>query len=129
MMRAGIGYTVGSALVGGVVALAGLSIVGREGAEAVGAGVGIGMALQVLLFWVLFVWVFPRRQVLAYALGIPGRFVVVGWVALVWAPRSGMSPATILFSLVAVLFLSTLLEPVFLKPGVSSGGSARAATT
>lgn len=129
MIRKALGYSLGSALAAVVVGLAGVSIVGLGGAAAVALGAGIGLLVQVLLFWVLFVWAFPTRLMLAYGLGVAGRFVVVGWVALVWAPRSGMSAATILFSLVAVLFLSTLLEPVFLKSGVSPAGRSRAVTT
>lgn len=114
-MRRGMWYTVGSAGVALLVALLGSAMVGERGRSGVWVGAGVALAVQLLAFWVLFVWVLPRRWVLAHGLGLMARLLTVGVAAMVLVPRSGMAAAPTLFSLVAVLFATTLIEPVVLK--------------
>jgi hypothetical protein len=51
-----------------------------------------------------------------------GRFVLVGLVAFVALPLAGLPPVATLLSLVAVLFLTTLLEPLFLSTALPTAG-------
>lgn len=112
-MRSGVRYTVATAAVALLVALAGAAL--TTGGERVGVwiGVAVGFAVQVGGFWLLFVGLFPSRPGVAHGVGVLGRFLVVAMVALMWVPLLGVAAAPTLFALVAVLFGSTLLEPLF----------------
>lgn len=105
-----------SALVVAVSLLVGLLGVGMAGpgdGAGVAAGAGLGCAFQLLSFRAMLA-LFPGRQVLAFGLGMLGRFALVALVALAGLPLAGLPAAPTLLSLVAVLFATTLLEPVFL---------------
>jgi hypothetical protein len=111
-----------------VVYLAGLAVAGAlvwaggramspEGVRGVTVGVLLGVGFQLLMFGVM-VAVFPSRPMAAFGMGLLGRMVLVVAAALVIVPAAGLPPAPFLFSLVTVLFTTTLLEPVLM-------GSAR----
>lgn len=103
-----------AALVVAVSLLVALLGVGMAGAGAgVVAGAGIGCAFQLLSFWTMLA-LLPGRQMLAFGLGMLGRFALVALVALAGLPLAGLPAAPTLLSLVTVLFATTLLEPVFL---------------
>lgn len=113
-MRSGFWYTALAALTALAVALLGGALV--ESARAgVWLGVGAAFAVQVSAFWLLFVALFPHRQVLAHGLGMLGRFLMVPLMALVVVPVVHAPAAPTLFAMVAVLFVTTLAEPVVLK--------------
>lgn len=104
------------ALVAGVallVALAGAALAGPRAATGVWVGAAVGGLFQLLSFGAMLA-LFPGRQMLAFGLGMLGRFALVAVVALVVLPRSGLAAAPTLFALVTVLFATTLLEPLFL---------------
>jgi uncharacterized membrane protein len=125
-MRAGAWYTVLTALVAVLVAwLAGLPL-DEAGRRGVRAGAAVAFAVQVVGFWVLCVWVFPRRRLLAHGLGFALRFVVVGLAALVWMPVASLPAAPTLLSLVGVLSLTTLFEPAVFR--IESSRAARRGT-
>ncbi|HEV2146959.1 MAG TPA: hypothetical protein VGR37_06135 [Longimicrobiaceae bacterium] len=96
-----------------LVALAGTGMAGPEARTGVVAGAAIGGAFQLLSYWALLV-LLPGRQMLGFGLGMLGRFALVAVVALVVLPLAGLPGAPTLFTLVSVLFATTLLEPVFL---------------
>ena len=102
-------------LFAGAVGALGSRWVAGDGEVGVWMGAGVGAAVQVVGFWVLFVWIYPARQALAHGLGMLVRFAALGIVALVWLPRAGLPAAPTLFSLATVLFLTTLAEPVILQ--------------
>lgn len=114
-MRSGIWYTASAALLTlGVAACCAMLLdgAGRTGAW---SGAAVAFAVQVLGFWLLFVWTLPRRQGLAHGLGALLRMAVVA-VAALWAvPAFGLPAAPTLLTLVAVLFLTTLSEPIILR--------------
>lgn len=113
-MSVGARYSVAVVAVGlavGVIALA-LPVGLRTG---VWIGAAVGVAAQVALFWAMFVWLFPARRLLAHGLGIMGRLIVFGMVALLALGGPPATAAATLFALVAVFFVSTVLEPVFLR--------------
>jgi hypothetical protein len=55
-------------------------------------------------------------------LGMLGRFVALVVLSFVWVPLAGLPAAPLLLSVVAVMFLTTLMEPLFLfsRTGKSS---------
>lgn len=114
-MRRGVVFTLVALVVALVVG--GLGTVGRDeaGRTGVWVGVAIGFLIQVVGFWLLFVFAFPGRVVLAHGLGMLIRMLALGVVALVWLPVSGLRPAPTLLAMVGVLFLTMLVEPVVLK--------------
>lgn len=112
MMRGALLYTLVTAIAALVAALV--------GGERAWAGASLAFLVQVATFWVLFVWLFPHRKMLAHGLGVLGRFVVFGAVALVAVPLLGLTPAHTLFALVAVFFVSTVFEPLFLQTDPST---------
>jgi hypothetical protein len=118
-MRSGLIFTGISAAVAGAVALLGGSMVAAPARVGVWAGVGVAFACQLVIFWLLFVGVFPDRRVLAHLVGVLGRLLVFAVTALVWVPRAGLPPAPTLFALVAVFFATTLVESVFVQPNES----------
>ena len=116
-MRRGAWYTVAAVLVAVLVGTIGGAAAGEAREAGVWAGAAIGVAVQVAGFWLLFVWALPGRPVLAHGLGTLTRLAAVGAVALVWLPRSGFPAAPTLLSLVAVFFLTMLVEPMALRIG------------
>ncbi len=97
-----------------LVGLIGTGIAGPEGRLAVWLGVGVALVVQLVLFVALFVLAFAERPLVAHGLGILGRLLALVALALYWLPWTGIPAAPVLFSLVAVFFVTTLLEPLFL---------------
>lgn len=108
-----------SAVVAVVVAGLGVLFAGAGAWRAVMAGVALAWAVQVALFWVLAVWLFPGRAALVYGVGMVGRFALLGFTAFLVVPLAGVSPGATLFSLVAVMFTTTMLEPLVLRDMVA----------
>jgi hypothetical protein len=75
------------------------------------------VVVQVAGFWLFSVWALPDRPVVAHGVSMLVRLVAVGLVALVWVPRSGAPAGPTLLSLVAVFFLTMLVEPIALLMG------------
>ena len=102
---------VGSTL---MVGLTGTVIAAPAAAPAVWLGAGLALVIQSMLVLILFVLVFAGQPLLAHGLGMIARFVAFGLVAMIEVPMLGVPAAPFLFSLVAVFFVTTLLEPVLL---------------
>jgi hypothetical protein len=109
-------YTGAVALITAVVIAVMALIAGPGGMRAVLAGAGLAGLVQVASFWVFMVWLYPGRAWLGYGLGFLVRLALFALVAFVVAPQAALPLGPTLFSLVAVFWLSTMLEPVFLKP-------------
>lgn len=114
-MRSGLWYTLVVLAVAAAVAGVGTALEDGPGRTAVWMGVGIATFVQLAAFWLLFVLLLPGQPVLAHGLGMLGRLGTVVLVALLGLPLSGVPAAPTLFSLVAVLFVTTLCEPVILQ--------------
>jgi hypothetical protein len=84
--------------------------------ESVGviAGAGLGLLVQAGVVWIFGVLLFPARRLLLLGFGMATRLFCVVLVALVASPL-GLPLAPTLFTLVAVFFLTTLLEPVLFQ--------------
>lgn len=104
-------------LVMGLVALAvllvGLVVVGEESRQAVMAGVGVALAAQALSYALLAGVFFPGRRIATYVIGLLVRFAVVFWMLYAAESVLGVPVLPAVMSLLLVLFLTTLLEPVF----------------
>lgn len=114
-MRSGLWFAGVSALVAGTVGLLGGVLVGDPARTGVWSGASAAFVFQAVVFWLLFVRVFPGRSLAAHLLAMLGRLLMVGLAALVWVPRAGLPPAPTLFALVAVFFATTLVESVFVQ--------------
>lgn len=98
-----------------LVGLAAAWIAGEAGRDAVVAGAALGAGFQVLVFWAMTA-LFPAQPLLVFGVGMLGRFALLAVAALVIVPLAGWAPAPALMTLVSVLFATTLLEPLFLRP-------------
>lgn len=119
MKQQGIRYTVAALAAAALVAVAGVSMAPRF-RDGVLAGAGIGVAVQVAVFWIFFVWLFPGRGWHGYGLGLLVRLAIFALAAFVVVPAAGLPLAATLFSLVGVFWLTTVMEPVFLKTRTSN---------
>lgn len=87
---------------------------------AVAAGALAAALVQVASFWTFAVWLFPGRMWEGYGLGLLVRLAVFG-VAAFWAvPALGLPFAATLFALAGVFWVSTMVEPLFLKARTSN---------
>lgn len=119
MKQQGIRYTVAALAAAALVALAGVSMAPRF-RDGVLAGAAIGVAVQVAVFWIFFVWLYPGRGWHGYGLGLLVRLAIFALAAFVLVPQAGLPLAATLFSLVGVFWLTTVMEPVFLKTRTSN---------
>lgn len=118
-MKQGIRYTAAALAVAAAIALVGLGLAPQH-RDGVLAGAGIAALVQVAVFWLFFVWLYPGRGWHGYGMGLLVRLAVFAVAAFVVVPRAGLPLAATLFSLVGVFWLTTVLEPVFLKTRTSN---------
>ena len=102
--------------IGALVYAGGVALAGPGARGGIGVGVAIACVFQLFFLLVARV-VFPGKQLAAYGVGMLGRLILVVAAALVLVPAAGLPAAPTLFSLVTVLFATTLLEPVALAAG------------
>jgi hypothetical protein len=121
MIRSGVGYTGATMLAGAAVAAVGAALLDGAADRAVAVGAVAGVLIQVTIFWALFVFALRSHRALAHGAGALIRLVSLGLFAFLVVPAAGVAPAPALFSLVACLFLSTLLEVPFIRQ--SAGGT------
>lgn len=83
--------------------------------QAVWFSAGIALGIQIIGF--LFVRVIvPGHMIAGWGAGMLLRFLTLVLHALIGTRLMGFPPAPALLSLAAFFFVSTLIEPVFLKP-------------
>ena len=119
MKQQGIRYTAAALAAAALVAAVGLGLAPRY-RDGVLAGAGIGAGVQVAVFWLFFVWLYPGRGWHGYGLGLLVRLAVFALAAFVLVPAAGLPLAATLFSLVGVFWLTTMMEPLFLKTRTSN---------
>jgi hypothetical protein len=83
--------------------------------QAVWFSAGVALAIQVVGFFFVRILV-PANMIAGWGAGMILRFVTLAIHALVGTKVLGYPPAPALLSLAAFFFVSTLVEPVFLKP-------------
>ncbi|HYW06190.1 MAG TPA: hypothetical protein VE913_04485 [Longimicrobium sp.] len=106
----------GVALIAALVYGAGVALAAPGTRHGVAVGVMAGSIFQLLLFLVTGT-AFPGKPLAAYGVGMVGRLLLVFVAMLVLVPAAGLPAGPTLLSLVAVLFATTLLEPVALAAG------------
>lgn|GEM_PF-2752502 len=124
MTRKRLLYSAASLVLALVIGFLAAGIASDAGREGVVAGATTAVAFQLLVFWV-FTGIFADRPVVAFGLAALSRLLLVVVMALVVLPRSGWAVAPTLLTLVSVLFATTLLEPVFLRPMHGTGTDDR----
>jgi hypothetical protein len=111
--RGALKYILSMAAVALAVLGVGLTIVSPGGRSAVLAGVGVAFVAQALAYLLLEGVFFPGRRVLVYTAGMLVRLAVVVWMLFAAEPLFGVALLPAVFSMLVVLFVTTLLEPVF----------------
>lgn len=115
MTRRALTFSAVAAAIALAVALVGAALVPAEARRGVYVGAVIALVSQLFFFWLVAVWLFPGRAGLAYGLGMLGRMFVFGVVALVVVPKLALGVGPTLFSLVGVFWVTTMVEPLFLR--------------
>jgi hypothetical protein len=115
----GIRYTAAAFAAALFVALMGWGLAPRF-RDGVLAGAGMAVVVQVAVFWIFMVWLYPGKGWHGYGLGLLVRLAVFALAAFVLVPQAGLPLAATLFSLVGVFWLTTMMEPVFLKTRTSN---------
>lgn len=119
MKQQGIRYTAATLAAAALVAAVGVGLAPRF-REGVLAGAGFAAVVQVAVFWIFMVWLYPGRGWHGYGLGLLVRLAVFALAAFVVVPRAGLPLAATLFALVGVFWLTTMMEPLFLKTRTSN---------
>jgi len=114
--RGTLRLAVGVLVIGALVYAAGLALARPDARGDMAVGVAAGVAFQLLLLAIAAA-AFPENALAAYGVGMLGRLLLVIVAALVIVPAAGLQPAPFLYSLVTVLFATTLLEPVVMAAG------------
>ena len=110
-MKAMLRHALICAVLAGLVLGLGLLAAGPESVPGVLAGTGIGLAFQVVVVGGLLAVLFSGQPMVLFGLGMLGRVIVLAVTALVVVPAFRLPAPATLFSLVSVLFLTTLSEP------------------
>jgi hypothetical protein len=96
-----------------VILLIGLTVVSPGSRDAVLVGVGVAFAAQATAYALLEGVFFTGKRVLVYSLGMLVRFAVVMWMLFAAERLFGVALQPAIMSVLVVLFVTTLLEPVF----------------
>lgn len=105
-------YALGAVVVTAMVMLVGITLAGPDAREGVLVGGAVALGLQLVIFWLLEVFLFPQRRLLVFGLGMGMRLLAFALAVLVLIPSLGLPLAPTLLTLVAVFVLTNLLEPV-----------------
>lgn len=119
MTRLGLRYSAIAFALAALVAVAG-ALMAPAYRDGVLAGAGMALLVQVAVFWAFFVWLYPGRAWHGYGLGLLVRLAMFALAAFVIVPAAGLPLAATLFSLVGVFWLTTIMEPLFLKTRTSN---------
>ncbi|HEY0035830.1 MAG TPA: hypothetical protein VGB66_04035 [Longimicrobium sp.] len=119
MTRLGLRYSAIAFALAALVAVAGV-LMAPAYRDGVLAGAGMALLVQVAVFWAFFVWLYPGRAWHGYGLGLLVRLAMFALAAFVIIPAAGLPLAATLFSLVGVFWLTTIMEPLFLKTRTSN---------
>lgn len=119
-MRSRLVYSAAAVGLAAVIGFLAAGMTSEDGRDGVVAGAATAVAFQLVVFWVVSGF-FRRRPAVAFGVAAMCRLALVAVMALVVLPRAGWAMAPTLLTLVSVLFATTLLEPVFLRPTHGTG--------
>lgn len=108
-------FPLAALVVGALCCLAALALAGPDASGSVLFGATTALLFQLISFQALTA-AFPERQLMVFGLGMLGRMTLVGAMAVVVVPLTGSAMAPTLLTLVSVLFATTVIEPLFLRP-------------
>lgn len=80
-----------------------------------GVSAGVAFVVQVVAFPVVRTMARRKNVMVGWGIGVMVRFVALFIFALVAVPRLGLPLGASLMGLAVFLFISTLMEPLFLK--------------
>ena len=83
--------------------------------RALGISAGIAFLVQMVAFFIARAFARRKNVIAGWGIGVALRFVALAIFALVAVPRLGLPLAASLLGLATFLFVSTLIEPLFLK--------------
>ena len=83
--------------------------------KALGITAALAFVVQMVAFQIARRWARKQNVIAGWGIGIMLRFGVLVIFALVVAPRFGLPLSASLLGLATFLFISTLIEPLFLK--------------
>ena len=83
--------------------------------QAVWFSAGIALGVQIIGFFFVR-YLVPANLIAGWGVGMLLRFLVLALHALIGVRLMGFPPTQALLSLATFLFVSTLIEPLFLKP-------------
>ncbi|CAN5693023.1 hypothetical protein BH23GEM8_BH23GEM8_24080 [soil metagenome] len=106
-------YLLSMAAVSLVILLIGLTLVSAVSRDAVLVGVGVAFAAQAIAYALLEGVFFTGKRVLVYSGGMLVRFAVVMWMLFAAERLFGVALLPAIISMLVVLSVTTLLEPVF----------------
>jgi hypothetical protein len=95
-----------------VVLVLGQSLVSPTAFPGVAVGTAVAFASQVGAFWLFACMLFPEQRFIAYGLGMVIRLGAVAATGLLLVPMAALPAMPTLLSLVSVLFVTSVLEPV-----------------
>jgi hypothetical protein len=84
--------------------------------RALGISAAVAFLVQMVAFFIARSFARRKNVIAGWGIGVALRFVALAIFALVAAPRLGLPLAASLLGLATFLFVSTLIEPIFLKP-------------
>ena len=83
--------------------------------QALGIAAGVAFVVQVVAFLIAREFARRRNVMAGWGIGIALRFVALLLFGLIAVPRLGLPMGSSLLGLAMFLFVSTLIEPLFLK--------------
>lgn len=116
MMRM-LGFAAASAAAIAAVWVCGMLLVSDEAARrALGITALLAFVVQLVAFAIARTWVKKQNVMAGWGIGIALRFAALLLFGLVGVPRLGLPVGASLLALAMFLFVTTLIEPLFLKP-------------
>lgn len=115
-MNPSLKYALGcAALIGAAWALAMWVVTDASVRQALSVTAALAFLVQMVAFQIARMWARKQNVIAGWGIGIMLRFGVLVIFALVAAPRFGLPLSASLLGLATFLFVSTLIEPLFLK--------------
>ncbi len=104
-----------AALIGALWAILVLLFTEDAVRRALGISAAIAFVVQMIAFFIARAFARRNNVIAGWGLGVALRFVALAIFALVAVPRLGLPLSASLLGLAVFLFVSTLIEPLFLK--------------
>ena len=104
-----------AAMIGAACVIALLLVKDTTSRQALGIAAGIAFAVQMVAFVIARAFARRKNVMAGWGIGIALRFAVLLAFGLFAVPKLGLPMSSSLLGLAMFLFVSTLIEPLFLK--------------